>query len=172
MDHHRLNEKARIVNVSSIAHARGTSIDPDNLFANENNYVPMKSYQHSKIANVLFTKELQRRFNKISEDGMDTCSLHPGVVATELARYITDRGTLGYVTKIFFPIVQNLFKTPLQGAQTNISCAIDPHLVKGAYYSDCVVKEPTLPPSPEEVAKRLWKKSEEICNYKCKSLSE
>jgi len=168
-DHGRMvQEGARVINVSSRAHRRGGDINVDNLFMNENNYQRMKAYAHSKMANILFSIELQRRMNLLSFN-MDTCSLHPGAVNTELSRYITS-STSGKILKIIlYPIVYLVFKSPLQGAQTTICCALDPHLSQASYFADCEVTDiKHFPPNHEEVAKNLWIKSEEICGYKSK----
>ena len=72
---------ARIVNVSSAAHAYG-KIDFDNL-QGEKNYGSFSAYANSKLANVLFTYELARR---LDGTGVTANCLHPGTVATDLFR--------------------------------------------------------------------------------------
>jgi len=163
-------EDGRIINVSSRAHIRAKGYDPNNLFMTEDKYSMTNAYSHSKLSNILFSIELQRRFDE-RKINIVTCSLHPGVVNTELARHIVSNAFLRTLQKLLFPIIAYFMKSPLQGAQTTLYCAMGP-LEKGAYYSDCKVKEAKLPEKYEEVAKNLWIKSEETIKYQCKSLKD
>lgn len=88
---------------------------------------------------------------------MTTCSLHPGVIATELMRNLDDayfRGVRWIVkwTAMWF------FKTPEQGTQTTIYCSLDEKAVKenGLYYSGCAVKKPSKRARNEDDAEKLW----------------
>lgn len=74
---------ARVVNVSSCAHARG-KINFDDL-QSERNYSPHGAYQQSKLANILFTRSLALR---LEGSNVRTYSLHPGVIQTELVRHL------------------------------------------------------------------------------------
>ncbi|XP_054257520.1 retinol dehydrogenase 13-like, partial [Macrosteles quadrilineatus] len=123
-------------------------------------YSALRAYQQSKLANVLFSKELARR---LKDKNVTTYSLHPGVIRTELGRHMDTvyfRGarnlaaTLGY----FF------YKTVDQGAQTTLHCALDETAGSqtGLYYSDCAVKEPCELAKDEELAKRLWEESAKL----------
>jgi retinol dehydrogenase-13 len=81
----------RITNVSSLAHqqqGKTYGIDFNNIFYQNGGYNPGKAYTSSKIANILFTKELQKRMNEGKINGI-SMALHPGVVRTELVRNIT-----------------------------------------------------------------------------------
>jgi retinol dehydrogenase-12 len=80
----------------------------------------MGSYAHSKLANVLFTMELQRQLKEKGRN-IKVFSLHPGVVATELARYRSN--LIPYPVQL---ILRQLLKTPEEGAQTTIFCATAP----------------------------------------------
>jgi len=172
LDEKILNDKeGRIINVSSKAHEGGLDFDPENMFMNEGNYSKVKAYAHSKIANVLFTIELQRRLDE-KKSGIMTCSLHPGAVATELLRHVYGSHViLKTLETLLYPLVLFLFKSPLQGAQTTLHCALGP-IEKGAYYADCQVLKARLPKNYEEVAKNLWIKSEFQTEYVCKSLKD
>lgn len=79
-----MNEEARVVNVSSLAHV-GARINFDDI-SFEKNYTPWVAYGQSKLSNILFTKELAKRLPPT----IKTVSLHPGVVRTELGRYMLD----------------------------------------------------------------------------------
>lgn len=81
----------RITNVSSLAHqqqGKTYGIDFNNIFYQNGGYNPRKAYTSSKIANILFTKELQKRMDEGKINGI-SMALHPGVVRTELVRNIT-----------------------------------------------------------------------------------
>mmetsp|Transcript_8500 Transcript_8500/g.10905 ORF Transcript_8500/g.10905 Transcript_8500/m.10905 type:complete len:397 (-) Transcript_8500:32-1222(-) len=87
-----LNKGGRIVNVSSMAHLIvADGLDMDNLNA-EKGYKPWDAYGRSKLENVLFTKELQNRIDKAGLS-LTAVTLHPGVVRTDLARYLVGEDT-------------------------------------------------------------------------------
>lgn len=156
---------SRIINVSSRAHTRGT-INFDDLNS-EKEYSFFRAYDQSKLANVLFTRELARRLNGT---GVTVYALHPGVVQTELLRYsdfVNSR--LGQVLRFLLtPLEWLLVKTPIEGAQTTLFCALASELegVSGKYYSDCAEKEPSLEAQNDTNAKRLWSISEEWTKLK------
>merc|ERR1719336_1698531 len=77
---------ARIVNVSSLAHESGV-MQWDDINWNTTPYSPIKAYSQSKLANILFSKELARRGDG---SGVTVYSLHPGVIATDLGRHVRD----------------------------------------------------------------------------------
>ena len=78
---------ARIVTVSSRAHERG-KMDLDDINFERRTYRRQEVYEQSKLANILFTRELAKR---LDGTGVTTYSLHPGVVLTELGRHIQDK---------------------------------------------------------------------------------
>ena len=130
---------SRIVNVSSRAH-RGGSIDFEDINFKRREYDALGAYQQSKLANILFTRELSRR---LEGTGVTCYSLHPGVVRTELFRHLEDR--IGVLKYLVWPLVYLCLKSPREGAQTSIYCAVDESLSgeSGKYYSDCAEAEPT-----------------------------
>ncbi|XP_060558277.1 retinol dehydrogenase 12-like isoform X2 [Ruditapes philippinarum] len=154
---------SRIINVSSLAHERGT-INFDDLNS-EKSYSPAKAYSQSKLANVLFTRELSKR---LQGTGVTANSLHPGVIKTELGRY---RDTTLWRRILFVPVILFVFKTPIQGAQTTIHCAVSKDLtdVSGKYFSDCVVKLEAPQAHDDEAAAKLWTVSEEMVGLTQKS---
>ncbi|KDR15656.1 Retinol dehydrogenase 11 [Zootermopsis nevadensis] len=146
------SKPARIVNVASHAHYIGT-IDFEDLNW-EKSYSPTFAYSRSKLANVLFTKELATR---TQGTGVTTYSVHPGVVATGLGRHL-DTAFFKGITWLFDNIGKLFIKTPEQGAQTTIYCAVDERTKNetGLYYSDCR-RFPTLAKARDkEVARKLW----------------
>ena len=98
-------------------------------------YEPWTVYEQSKLANVLFSSALAER---VSKDGIRVYSLHPGVIATDLGRHLSD--SYGSALGAFVNwIVMPLLRTPVSGAQTSIYCCVDESLDNetGRYYSDC-----------------------------------
>ena len=94
----------------------------------------MNAYCQSKLANVLFTKELAK---KGEGSGVSAYALHPGVINTELGRSIKD--TYGVVTYFFFRAFQFLIKTPEAGAQTSLYCCLEEGLEEPADTEDSEV---------------------------------
>ncbi|XP_017027713.1 retinol dehydrogenase 13-like [Drosophila kikkawai] len=147
---------SRIVVVSSLAHTRG-SINVHDLNS-EKSYDEGSAYSQSKLANVLFTRELAKR---LAGTGVTVNSLHPGVVDTELGRNWAFFQT-NFVQYFLKPMVWPLLKTPKSGAQTSIYAALDPELkeVTGLYFSDCKPKEVAPAAKDEKFGKFLWEESE------------
>lgn len=156
LDKLKASAPARIVNVSSRAH-RGGTIDLEDMNFEKRPYSRIKAYSQSKLANVLFTKELARR---LEGSGVTCYSLHPGVVMTELFRHIEEKvGPLKYLA---YPLALVFMKTAADGAQTTIYCAVEETLAKesGKYYADCKETEPQPLANDQELAKQLWSLSE------------
>lgn len=122
--------QARIINVSSEGHRRGT-LNRDDLMSKNGTYNPIQAYYQTKLANILFTKELARRY---SSEQIASFALHPGLVNSEVFRHVQDKAS------IFKPIVTLLttllMRTPRSGAQTTIYCALEPDIEKysGQYF--------------------------------------
>lgn len=147
------SKPSRIINVSSLAHVRG-KIRFDDL-SSEQDYSPGPAYAQSKLANVLFTRELSKR---LEDTDILVTAVHPGIVKTELARHTSfSKSKLASLT--LAPISWLFFKTPRQGAQTTIHCAVADDVESGLYYSDCKPKEPADQGKDDEAAKQLWEVS-------------
>ncbi|XP_034943813.1 retinol dehydrogenase 11-like isoform X2 [Chelonus insularis] len=146
---------ARIINVSSLAHVFG-DINFDDINS-ERSYSARTAYAQSKLANVLFTKELARRLEEVKIEGITTYSLHPGVIATDLGRHFS---------KTMFPgarfgfenLLAPFIKTPELGAQTTIHCATDKKAgtETGLYYKECGITSSSSASNNIEKARRLW----------------
>ncbi|XP_029173164.1 retinol dehydrogenase 11-like [Nylanderia fulva] len=145
----------KIINVSSICHLFGKIHFNDlNL---DRSYSPMKAYAQSKLANILFTKELARRLKEAGINGINIYSLHPGVIRTELSRHYSRTiipGARFFYRKIMRPFIKN----PVQGAQTTIHCAVDEKVANetGLYYVECRVSRPQWRARDDQIAKDLW----------------
>jgi NAD(P)-dependent dehydrogenase (short-subunit alcohol dehydrogenase family) len=140
----------RVVTVSSALHYRG-KMAWDDLMA-EHSFDGPRAYNQSKLANVLFTNALARR---LAGTRITANSLHPGVVATELAREYPK-----FVMKI-----ANLFMlTPAQGAATSLFLATSPEVatVSGKYFEKSREKKPSDLALDQASQDRLWSLSEKL----------
>ncbi|XP_038073397.1 retinol dehydrogenase 13-like [Patiria miniata] len=147
---------ARIINVSSIAHAYG-KMNWEDIHMKEG-YNGGKAYCQSKLANILFTRELSRRMKRKCT-GVSVNAVHPGSVDTELGRYLQSQGGLMLIfLKVFYPFFKFVMKNAVQGAQTTIYCAVTLELMhfSGFYFSDCAQKTPAPQAMDDDAARRLW----------------
>lgn len=150
------SKPSRVVVVSSLAHKQG-AMDFDDLNFEKRSYGSIKAYGQSKLANILFVKELDRKLKAAGIEDVTVYSLHPGVIQTELGRHLNTT---------VFPGARQLFrffgapfvKTPVQGAQTTIHCAVSDEAAKesGLYYAECVPTACSSQASNEEDAQKLW----------------
>lgn len=143
---------ARVINVASMLHQLG-KID-FNSFKGEQAYRPMKAYGQSKLANVLFTRELARRY---AQDGITSFSLHPGGVGTNIAGR-------GFIRRNLYKLMGG-FMSPERGAQTSIYLASTPGIEEhsGEYFGDSSNKRHSSKAGQDMLmAKRLWDVSEQL----------
>lgn len=152
-----LTDTARVVMLSSSAHSQAPKggVELDNLDGAKG-YTAWGNYGQSKIANILFAKELARKFEGTKKTAN---AVHPGVIATNLGRHMSP--ALGVPFRALAPL---LLKTVPQGAATEVFVATSPKLdgVSGEYFADCNVVAPRADAKDAELAKKLWAKSEEI----------
>ncbi|XP_040279145.1 retinol dehydrogenase 14 [Bufo bufo] len=145
---------SRVVVVSSKLYKYG-EINFDDLNS-EKSYGRGSAYSRSKLANILFTRELARR---LEGTGVTVNALHPGIVRTNLGRHIN----IPVLVKPLFNVVSwAFFKSPVEGAQTSIYLASSPEVegVSGKYFGDCKEEE-LLPKAMDDlVARKLWDISE------------
>lgn len=149
---------SRIINVASSAHTFG-HMDFEDL-QQRSKYTPWGAYGQSKLANVLYTYELARRLPSGCKTTVN--ALHPGVVATNLGKYLIDDGK--WYTKPLVKASQLFLKTPEQGAATSIYLATSPEVegVSSKYFSDCKPKTSSDESYDKDVARRLWDVSSEL----------
>eukprot|EP00899_Mesostigma_viride_P020827 jgi/Mesvir1/28746/Mv19715-RA.1 len=150
---------ARVINVSSSAHSFG-KINFDDIMSN-NKYEPWPAYGQSKLANILFTYELARRLP--TNTHVTANCLHPGLVATELGRYLLP-ANVNIFQQLMFGAMRMMAKTPEQGAETSIYLASSPQVegVTGKYFVDCAPKASTSESYDLETARKLWDLSNEL----------
>ncbi|NCD70129.1 oxidoreductase [Mucilaginibacter agri] len=153
---------SRIVSVSSMAYLRG-EIDFDNL-KSEKSYDPMREYAQSKLANLLFSNELQRRINAAGDQIMST-GAQPGANKTELSRHMDKDAYNAAVERV------GGLMEPWQGALPSLYAAVNPNAKGGQLYSpdqDGGYRGyPALLPMTanaldETVAKKLWNYAEQV----------
>ncbi|MGB3356687.1 MAG: SDR family NAD(P)-dependent oxidoreductase [Mycobacterium sp.] len=154
---------ARVVTVSSNGHKMGGSIHWDDLQW-ERSYNRMGAYTQSKLANLLFTYELQRR---LAPRGKTVAvAAHPGTSPTELARNLPKpvQGAFGVVAPLFA-------HSPAMGALPTLRAATDPGTLGGQYYGpDGIAQQrgnPVVVASSAQsydldLQRRLWTVSEEL----------
>lgn len=149
----------RIINVASAAHAFG-KIDFDS-FRTPKDYQTWPAYGQSKLANIMFSYELSRRL-QTSSSSPTVNALHPGVVRTELGRYMMADDN--FMTKAMWALMTPFTKTPVQGAQTSIYLASSPEVegVSGKYFDNCRPISSTPASYDTEVAKKLYEVSLEL----------
>lgn len=153
------SSSTRIINVSSSAHTFGT-MNFDDLMGRKN-YQPWVAYGQSKLANVLFTYELARRLPKDANCTVN--ALHPGVVDTELARYLLPDDP-PFWQKPLAGVLKMFVKKPAEGAETSIYLASNASVegITAKYWDNCESKPSSAESYEQEVAKKLWDVSEEL----------
>lgn len=144
---------ARVVVVASRAHERfhGT-LDFSVLQQPTRHYTGWPEYQVSKLANVLFAKELARRWDAAK---VHSYSLHPGVIASDIWRS---------VPWPLRPLVRSFMRTPEEGARASIHCASAPEVAdhNGRYYDEDGRERRNSPQADDPaLASTLWEKSVE-----------
>ena len=158
---------SRVVTISSTGHRMG-SIDFDDLNG-EKSYGRWRAYGTSKLANLLFTNELQRRLEGAGSKTIAVAA-HPGGSATNLGRRApTDPGA--WLDHVLRPISNLLAQSAAMGALPTLRAATDADVVGGAYFGPGGPGEfrglPVLVGSNRasrdpELASRLWTVSEEL----------
>ncbi len=156
----------RVVTVASLAHRNG-KIDFDNL-QSEKNYKPWDAYGESKLANILFADELERKA-KAAGSKLMSMPVHPGVSVTNIiANGPGSKGLKPLILKIFAPI---LMQPDAAGALPTLYAATSPDARGGEYIGPDgfmemkgapVVVQPKPQGKDEAVAKQLWTVSEQL----------
>lgn len=156
---------SRVVTVSSLGHRLRAAIHFDDLQW-ERRYDRVAAYGQSKLANLLFTYELQRRLAAALDAKTIAVAAHPGGSNTELARNLP--GILQPVKAVLAPV---LFQSPAMGALPTLRAATDPDVQGGQYYGPDgfleqrgrpkLVKSSAQSHDPE-LQRRLWAVSEEL----------
>lgn len=156
---------SRVVVVASIAHNIKAKIDFDDLQWDKRSYDKVASYGQSKLANLMFAYDLQRRLAAANAKTIAVAA-HPGVAATELSRHIP-----GYQLPGVAWLFGKLLNTSEMGALATLRAATDPSVKGGQYWGPDGFREmrgyPELATSSEQsrdvaIQERLWTVSEEL----------
>ncbi len=151
-------DSARVVNVASVAHSSARKgLDFDDLQSSKGRYRPFGVYGKTKLANILFTRELARRWD---DTGVTANSAHPGFVASRFGR----DGDSGFPMGLIFPLVKPFALTPEQGAETQVYLASAPELagITGGYWVKSAPATPSAAALDDAAAARLWEVSEQL----------
>ncbi len=156
--------RGRVVQVASVAHRRAR-LDFNNLqYTDGRGYVSMQAYARSKLANLLFAFELQRRLEASGARAI-ALAAHPGISATNLAGHFSQH----WFGRIVLGIGGVLAQDPADGALPLLRAATAPDALGGEYYGPSRLREFRGPPEhakaepqahDRDAAKRLWEASE------------
>jgi NAD(P)-dependent dehydrogenase (short-subunit alcohol dehydrogenase family) len=154
---------SRVVNTSSMGHTIGR-MDWDNIMYENGGYRASWAYGRSKLANLLFTYELDRRL-KQSGHHCGALAAHPGSSETDLARHVEGQ--------LFFRLISLLFRSQsaAQGALPQLRAAVDPKAKSGEYYGPHkggrgypIKVESNGRSYNKKDARKLWEMSEKLTN--------
>ena len=157
VDRLRASAPARIVNVSSAGHRQGT-IDFENLQFEKGGYSTLRAYSRSKLAQVLFTRELARR---LEGAGVTVNALHPGAVATG----IWEKANAPWYARAAIAVGKALFmRTPSEGGDRIVYLATSPEVegLTGGYYEKNRLVEPSRTARDHALGGRLWDESAKL----------
>jgi NAD(P)-dependent dehydrogenase (short-subunit alcohol dehydrogenase family) len=146
---------ARVVNVSSSMHVRPKSMNWDDLMF-EKSWKGFWVYGHSKLANVLFSNELARRWKDL---GITSNALNPGNVRSRITR---NNWFLNALHRS--PIARMVIMSEADGARTSLHVATSPDLegVTGRYFDKGREARASKASADEEAARRLWEVSQRL----------
>lgn len=147
-------EAARVVTVASVAH-RGSDLDFDDLDGQKGRFSGWRSYQRSKLANILFTRELARRLE--GTGGTANC-VHPGFVASKFGE------NNGMAMRMFFKLGKVFAISPEKGAETSVYLSLSDEVAgkSGGYYTAKKLVSASRQARNDETALKLWERSAEI----------
>lgn len=153
---------SRIVNVSSMGHIPG-KIHLDDLMCDRRRYSRWGAYFQSKLANILFTNELERRLRETQSTTI-ALAAHPGTARTELGK--TGTSATNLVMRRLTPV---LTRTGVQGCESQVRAMVDPKAAGREYYGPKyqmfgapVKVTPSKGARNMNDAQRLWELSEEL----------
>ncbi len=147
-----IDAKGRVVTTSSDAH-KGGLIDLDDLQSERGRFRPSRVYGTSKLCNVLFTRELQRRNPTIAVN-----CFHPGVIRTGFGK------NDGTAARVFLTLAAPFLRSPETGARSLAWLALDPGAaeLRGSYVEKCRPVAPSPQAQDDDLAVALWDRSEEL----------
>jgi NAD(P)-dependent dehydrogenase (short-subunit alcohol dehydrogenase family) len=140
----------RVVTTSSDAHKRA-DLDLEDLNFEHGRFKPWRAYGNSKLCNILFTRELQRRHPEL----IANC-FHPGVIRTGFGK------NDGAISRVSMAIAGPFFGSPASGARPLVHLALDPIEHKGQYFEKLEPRFPSAPAQDDALARALWERSEAL----------
>jgi len=162
-DYHHKTQNSRIVTVSSLTHGLAKMDFTNLLYEGGVGYKPMAAYGRLKLANMLFTFELQRRLTRIGSSTIAVAA-HPGISTTNMAPYI-------HFSKIVLPVAKKVLQNPRKGAYSGLRAATDPFAQGDTYFGPRgfmgisgapVIVNPSSSSRNEDHARKLWEVSERL----------
>lgn len=159
--------EGRVVVLSSLVHKYG-ALDLDD-FMSDKNYAPMRAYTQSKLANLMFAFELDRRLEAAGSKAI-CVACHPGYTDTNLQ----STGPRGFMKAIFSVMNKVVAQGPEAGATPTVLAAAGQEAKRGAYYGPQKMGEARGPVGDAKVAEhaldhekqaRLWAKSEQLVGF-------
>ena len=149
------SKNAKVINVSSKVHSIVKKLDFASLRKTTKSLSGINEYAVSKLANILFTSELHRRYSGL---GISSFAVHPGLVDTEIWR------TLPFFLRPILKLKGML--TPEEGARNVLHCAfVDSATHSGKYFSKCKPSAPSTLATDQDLAIKLWEQSESWMNH-------
>ncbi len=154
LDKLKASDSARVVTVASVAH-RGSDLDFSDLDGQNGRYSGWRAYQRSKLANILFTRELSRR---LQGSGVTATCLHPGFVASRFGE------NNGLALNLLFKAGKVFAISPEKGAETSVFLATSDDVAghSGGYYTRKKLTTPSQQARNDETARQLWERSAEM----------
>ncbi|NJD57969.1 MAG: short-chain dehydrogenase [Anaerolineales bacterium] len=157
---------SRVVNISSGGHRMGNMDFNNLLYRGGKGYSRISAYGRSKLANLLFTYELERRLERNGSNPIAVAA-HPGLADTHLADHFAG----GHLKRFSHIYMKYLAQSASMGALPGIRAAVDPQVRGGQYYGPGgprersgypIVVESNQASHNEADAEHLWQKSEEL----------
>jgi NAD(P)-dependent dehydrogenase (short-subunit alcohol dehydrogenase family) len=144
--------RARVVTTSSDAHKSGV-LDLDDLQSEQGRFRAGRAYGTSKLCNVLFTRELQRRHPELTAN-----CFHPGVIRTGFGK------SDGALAKLSMTLIGPFLRSPEAGARSLVWLALDPAAgeLHGQYVEKERVAEPSAQAQDDRLARELWERSQAL----------
>ena len=150
-----VESRATVINTSSAAN-RFSTLKIDDLELSRG-YSSTAAYGNGKLANILFTRELHRRYNGA---GISTAAFHPGIVATNFSA-----GSTTVMRHLYQTLLSRLLLTPEKGADTMVWLANGTpsrDWTSGEFYTKRTVSKANPQAYDAELAARLWDRSAEL----------
>ena len=155
----RAATRARVVIVASEAHRRARGLPLDDLMG-EHGFSGIRAYNRSKLANILFARELARH---LSSSGVTVYSAHPGAVDTRMLTGPFEERWLG---RMLLPLVRTALLTPAEAAKGIMRVAADPTLAEpsGSYFEYGRPNRGSELSNDPALARGLWVRTQQLLN--------